>query len=117
MKICHAHWQQCRAAVSESGMDSLVANSGEEAMIRMAAAQRGEDFEPLMELNLYLVRQVTNNAGPEILIILDLEAGGALCPLCLIADNCATYDVAEHLKETTDLMAEYCRKKGFLKAH
>lgn len=79
MKCCQDHWDKLRRAVKDSGMDHLVAQSGEAAAESLVRQLKGNsdnrDFDPLMGANWAIMAAYTRDVG---------LAGmfSDVCPLC-----------------------------------
>lgn len=59
MKVCDHHWQALRDAISERGLDDLVARDDREAFEKMAAELQGDkslaNYDPLMAAHWAIV--------------------------------------------------------------
>lgn len=85
MKFCSNHWTELKAAISEKGLDDLIAKNGEEAAKRMVSELDGgvsrSNFDPLMAAHNAIVSNAIESAGLQILA----QEG---CPLCLLIEHC-----------------------------
>lgn len=124
MRFCKPHWDALRAAVTQRGMDHLVAKSGEEAMASMVAELGGtatkQDWDPLMAAHWAIVTRVTERVGLAALTTPDF------CPLCAVQESyehvAATYDPipagavdAQHWVDSCmDAMLRHARECGLM---
>lgn len=78
MKFCTDHWAKLRAAISERGLDKLVANDG---------AQVAQDLvdgrpDPLMAAHNAIVSNAAGKVG--LAIMMPNDDGSDRCPICYL---------------------------------
>lgn len=122
MRICQEHWGMLVEGVKSRGMWDLVPINGEEAAKRMQRELEGkalgEDFDPLMAVNMMILMHSLDTLGSYILVETEI------CPVCEIlkASETAPYK-GEYTKEQLidywingplDAILEICRDKGLV---
>jgi hypothetical protein len=119
MRFCKDHWQMCRDAVSERGMDALVARDGHEAIERAVGELNGEDtkktFDPLMSLNWHFTNGALKYGG--LYLMGQNETGeneGHYCPVCEFAKHYATFIPKHEIGKVADHMRDWCRSEGLI---
>lgn len=116
MKVCKSHWSMCIHAIKNAGTWSLVAHGAAHAAQKMEAMQEGRDFEPLLAINEYLMKEAISSLGVEVLGLTGpAENDGHHCPICLFEQTAVSFHTVQFLSHTAQVMAEHCREKGFLK--
>ena len=78
MQFCMMHWEQLRAAITERGLDHLIASDGKELVERMEREidnkQNKQDFDPFMSAHNMILSNALHAFGFYIM--------GDCCPLC-----------------------------------
>lgn len=82
MKICQEHWAKLKAAISERGLDHLVAKSGEEAFDGVVTELQGgkSEYDPLMSCNNMIWNVGLQQGG--LYLMGKKEDGTQFCPIC-----------------------------------
>lgn len=109
MQFCQDHWDRLRSAISERGLDHLIAPDGQTAAQQLAdqikRTQDGEEpvtpvnYDPLMAAHWAIINNVLDQIGPHALQLLSGPRGVVVqsafpnrsqhrvwprCPLCYI---------------------------------
>jgi hypothetical protein len=111
MQMCTEHWNMCRKAVADRGMDGLVAGSGEEAADNVVEAR----FDPLMSLNWHFTADAMRCGG--LYLMADDPSGangGHYCPICEFVKNAKDYDPEWHIGNIADQLRAHARAEGLL---
>lgn len=86
MKMCQPHWDKLRKAISDRGMDHLIAKSGELAARTIVKELEGNatplDYDPLMDCNNMIFAHA-------------LKCGG-LAMLCGEPERCPICEAVSH---------------------
>lgn len=117
MRFCQLHWDMCREAISQRGMEGLIAKSGEQAVKNAMAELEGEKppFDPLMSMNWHWYSAALKNGG---LYLMEQDPSGAneghYCPLCEFTKHAKGFDGKTEIEKVADQMAAWCREQGLI---
>lgn len=119
MRICLPHWQVCRDAVSEAGLDGLVSSDGGEVVERVSREFRGEedakDFDPLMAMNSHWWSVALEHGGLAMMgEAPDGSNEGHFCPLCELASHYKDFDPKTEVNSVASQMATYARSENLI---
>ncbi len=109
MKFCMLHWIDLKKAISDRGLDNLIAKDGKAAMemVKDNLARKGEytkdNFDPLMAAHLSIMNNAVEKGGVYIL-------NGDYCPLCEFKKHVKDADPNEWIKFASDEVLEKARK-------
>lgn len=119
MRFCKDHWQTCREAVSERGMDSLVSRDGQEAIDRTVGDLEGEDpkktFDPLMSLNWHFTNEALRCGG--LYVMGQNETGeneSHYCPMCEFVKHSEGFDAKASIGTIADQMRDWAQSEGLI---
>jgi hypothetical protein len=86
MRMCQEHWTKLKTAISERGLDGLVAKTGEQAAAQaMSSLKDGTtktNFDPLMAAHNMILSRALDTAGLELMA--QNDDGSDRCPLCFL---------------------------------
>lgn len=89
MKFCMDHWGRLKKAISERGLDHLIAEDGKSAADAVARQIKGEDdksdFDPLMSATFAIYSAYIRDVG--LSAMMADKDGSEVCPLCGVANN------------------------------
>lgn len=124
MKFCNDHWSKLKTAISDRGLDKLIAKDGAEVIRRsLDEPEEKKAFEPLMGAHNCIVSWCMDRTGLELFVA--NEDGSEKCPICytqkLHDQNCkeqsCTYRVEDiTIKGAADDMLAEARRLGLLSA-
>lgn len=119
MKMCQPHWDVCREAIRERGLEPLVAKSGAAAMANIKQELEGATapFDPLMSMNNHWWGNALQNGGLYLMGV-DVEANphneGHYCPLCEFEKHREGFVAKDEVGAVADQMADYARANGLI---
>lgn len=117
MKFCQPHWDMCREAIKDRGMDGLIAKSSEAAMENELKALDGQqpDFDPLMSMHWYFTNNALRSGG--LYLMCSNEDGsneGHYCPLCEFEKHSEGFVAKDVISNVADQMRENCITTGLI---
>lgn len=88
MKLCQDHWDRLRAAISERGLDNLIAKDGETAFRQAVDGLETDklslnNFDPLMYANTAIWSHAIDIGGLAVMALND--DGSERCPICFLS--------------------------------
>lgn len=109
----------CRDAVSERGMDSLVARDGQEAIDRTLGDLHGEDpkktFDPLMSLHWHFTNEALRCGA--LYLMGPNESGendGQYCPMCEFGKHVQGFEAKAAIGGIADQMRDWAQTEGLI---
>lgn len=113
MQFCADHWTKLKAAISNRGLDHLVAKSDKEALENSVAQINNQPsvYDPLMDCHWMITNRALERGG---LYLLSSKLDGTqYCPVCEALQNGATE--LNWIEGPADAAFAFCREKGLIK--
>lgn len=119
MRICKKHWALCRAAISDHGLDHLIAKDGKAAADSFVAEVKGEEtpFDPLMAMNNHWFSCAIDAGGIYLMFINEQENPdneGHYCPICEYEKHSEGFDAPAAIDSIAEQLLAYCRKNNII---